>query len=124
MNMLNLNQRKDFNNKMSRVLVYKYDRIVFEDLHIQNMLQNHHPAKSISDAGWYQLMQFTKSSSANQSLYPYFILKFTPILNNLFVGKFLSSHPVLSVSSFNISSSFSQLSVETVNQMLKFEGRR
>ena len=57
------NQRKDFNHKMSRVLVDTYDRIVFEDLQIQNMVHNHHLAKSISDAGWYQLMQFTKSKA-------------------------------------------------------------
>jgi putative transposase len=57
------NQRKDFNHKASRVLVDTYDRIVFEDLQIQNMVQNHHLAKSISDAGWYQLMQFTKSKA-------------------------------------------------------------
>ena len=36
---------------------------MFEDLQIQNMVQNHHLAKSISDAGWYQLMQFTKSKA-------------------------------------------------------------
>ena len=57
------NQRKDFTHKMSKVLVDTYDRIVFEDLQIQNMVQNHHLAKSISDAGWYQLMQFTKSKA-------------------------------------------------------------
>ena len=40
-----------------------YDLIEFEDLQIKNMVQNHHLAKSISDAGWYQLMQFTKSKA-------------------------------------------------------------
>ena len=40
-----------------------YDHIVFENLWIKNMMQNHHLAKSISDAGWYQLMQFTKSKA-------------------------------------------------------------
>lgn len=57
------NQRKDFNHKTSRTLVDKYDHIVFEDLQIQNMVQNHHLAKSISDAGWSQLINFTKTKA-------------------------------------------------------------
>ena len=57
------NQRKDFNQKLSTNLVKKYDHIVFEDLQIQNMVQNHHLAKSISDAGWSQLMNLTKSKA-------------------------------------------------------------
>ena len=36
---------------------------MFEDLQIQNMMHNHHLAKSISDAGWYQLISFTKSKA-------------------------------------------------------------
>ncbi|NJD78856.1 MAG: IS200/IS605 family element transposase accessory protein TnpB, partial [Candidatus Methanoperedens sp.] len=57
------NQRKDFAHKTSRMLVNTYDHIVFEDLNIKGMVQNHHLAKSISDAGWYQLISLTKSKA-------------------------------------------------------------
>jgi putative transposase len=54
------NQRKDFAHKVSRTLVDSYGKIAFEKLQIQNMVKNKHLAKSISDAGWYQLMEMTK----------------------------------------------------------------
>ena len=53
-------QRKDFHHKLSRKLVDSYDLIVYENLQIANMVKNHHVAKSISDAGWGQLMCFTE----------------------------------------------------------------
>jgi putative transposase len=54
------NQRKDFHHKLSRQLVDSYDLIVYEQLRITNLMKNHHLAKSISDAGWRQLMCFTE----------------------------------------------------------------
>ncbi len=52
------NRRKDFAHKLSRQLVNEYGLIALEKLNGKNMLQNHHLAKSISDAAWHQLAQY------------------------------------------------------------------
>ena len=53
------NVRKDCMHKASRILVDAYDQIVFEDLQIKNMVKNHHLARSIHDASWGMLINFT-----------------------------------------------------------------
>jgi len=53
------NVRKDYMHKASRILADAYDTIVFEDLQIRNMVKNHHLARSIHDASWGMLIDFT-----------------------------------------------------------------
>ena len=59
------NRRKDFAHKLSRELVNAYGAIFFENLSIKNMMQNQHLAKSIGDAAWNQLIQYTQYKAVN-----------------------------------------------------------
>jgi len=59
------NRRKDFAHKLSREFVNTYGAIFFENLSIKNMMQNHHLAKSIGDAAWSQLIQYTHYKAVN-----------------------------------------------------------
>ncbi|HKI53143.1 MAG TPA: transposase [Anaerolineales bacterium] len=59
------NRRRNFAHQESRKLVNSFGLLVFEDLRIKNMLQNHRLAKSISDAAWRQLIQYTTYKAEN-----------------------------------------------------------
>jgi putative transposase len=58
------NKRRDFAHQESRKLVNRFAIIVFENLNIRGMLKNHRLAKSISDAAWNQLVQYTSYKAA------------------------------------------------------------
>ena len=59
------NRRRDFAHQTSRKLVNSFGLLAFEDLRIKNMLRNHCLAKSISDAAWNQLIQYTTYKAEN-----------------------------------------------------------
>lgn len=53
------NRREDFAQQLSRQWINKYGIIIFEYLNIIKMVHNHNLAKSILDASWNKLIQYT-----------------------------------------------------------------
>ncbi len=67
------NARKDNLHKASNGIVESENIIVFEDLNVQGMVQNHNLAKSISDGSWGKLMDMCVYKAENAGKYIEFV---------------------------------------------------
>jgi putative transposase len=58
-------QRRDLHHKEARTLVQAYDVIFYDVLRVANLVQNHHHAKSSSEAGWSALLPILTFQAAS-----------------------------------------------------------
>ncbi len=54
------NQRRDFHHKLSNTIVSENQAIAVETLNVNGMMKNRHLAKSVSDVGWSQFVEFVE----------------------------------------------------------------
>lgn len=59
------NRRKDTLHKLAREYVNGFDMIAVEDLNVSGLVQNHHLARSISDAAWSAFRQILTNKAAS-----------------------------------------------------------